>query len=292
VHQLEAAQSCLVIADNAMAPEEMDQAYACVRHLLNDEGQPFLSRLWIRAIYGSSRGELDDGIRASRELISHYRRSGNIWELIKMLHNSTIPLRYAGCFEEAHRNLQEAINLAQERNLWRSYIELLDTSATLYLHQDRYNEAWRSQAAAVAKFPEALHSTATVGSIIRLGAQIAIAEGDISLARSLYEPTPEHLADSTRLFRDDSIATEIVISAKIGEPVDSQLLDCLLRSHQTAKESGRRDFMTAALVLGLRTLGREDEGRSILAAYVTRFRRERYPIPGFLARITGLRDVL
>ena len=285
VHRLEAAQACLVVAENAMAPQEMDQAYDPIKHLLNDDGQPFLVRLWIRAIYGTTRGSLEDGICAARELLSYYRGIGNVWELIKMQHNASLPLRFDGRFDEAHRNLGEGIKLSEERNLWRSYIDLLDTSGTLYLQQDRYDEAKRSHTAAMDKLPEAAHSMLAVRSLMHLGTQIALAEGDVLRARSVYRPPPEHLADSTRLVRDDAFATEILISAGINEAVEANLVDCLLRSHEIAKENGRRDFVTTALFVGLRALGREEEGRLIMTAYLDRHRRERYPLPQFLARL-------
>jgi DNA-binding SARP family transcriptional activator/tetratricopeptide (TPR) repeat protein len=283
-HRFEASRCALAIADNVSDTAAMDEVFVVIRpHLKPDKG--FIKKqLWIRLIYESIRGDLDSGVTAALELISLIRQEGNFSELMTILRNAAIPLRYAGRFSEAEAFVGEAVEMANERQLWTNYADSLDTLATLFLEQNKVSEAKKALTLAHAK-AENFNGRVTQLSLTHMSFRVALAEGDIAQAGVLAEPSADLVRFPVQRYRAEAIAIQIIYALMSGGPLKPEFIQDLENTYDAASTTGRRDLSTVALVASLRRTKGELCAAALYRDYLENRRRERYPVPLHFDRI-------
>jgi len=288
-HRLEAARFGLGIADDAGEPLlVMDRLYNAVVPLLIKPIGSEQTQQYIRLIYGTIRGDLDDGIAAAFELVSSVRRSGIVSDLIKALRNCALPLRYAGMFSEAESFLREAIELARERKLWRTYVNMLDSLASIQLDQELTTNARATLSIAIEKAPE-YRGTLAETSIKSMRFRVAIAESNVEEAELYGEFETDFSSHQIERFRNELAANTIILAVLKREHPPDRLVKTLAGSYaKNHWNAGRRDLHTVALVAGLRAGGQESAAKSLMKTYLNEYRRERYPLPSYLKHLTEL----
>jgi hypothetical protein len=160
----------------------------------------------------------------------------------------------------------------------------LDTLGSIQLDQDKIAEAELSFTTARSKQPEYAHSL-TEFSIESMLFRVAVAKGDFASAEHWRSFSGGIPIDAMERARSEFKANDVVLASMNSvAPLPSDL-EFLHRSYLRNRNSGRRDYMTCALVLGLRAAGNEPLASSTLNDYVREFRKERYPLPHYLMRL-------
>lgn len=286
-HRLEASRLGLIACDNCDDRHSMEEFHSSVRELLRDDNCSLQQRLEIRLIYGTVCGDLKDAVAAAMDLVHHVRETGSVSELIRTLHNCCTPFRYAGRFQVAETFAREAAEIARQRRLWRSYADVLDTLGAIELDQNKIQDAQRTFLVAHAKQSE-YAGTLTDFSLQSMLFRVALAQGDVDQARRWRTVGSGIPHDTMERARNEAIANNIAFAAMNSIAPIRKDVETLHTSYRKNPSSGRRDYTTCALVLGLQSIGDTITARSTFEQYLNEYRREQFDLPDYLVRLTNL----
>lgn len=240
------------------------------------------ARLRVKMIYNNAYGDADTAVTSAEALISFMRGRNDAMGLASALRNSTTPFRTAGLIDEAFASAIEAYQLATRWQMASAAANAADILATLNISISDTPHAteWYERA---RYWAERMEDSAADISIGRVGARIALMNGDAPAARSLASLQRDLLwTDQVSRRRTEGYAIFVACLLSDERP---DLESGLLAEYQMALDItmpfGGQDFAATTLYFAYQKAG--DSARAnILAERFAELRREQSPLPGWL----------
>jgi DNA-binding SARP family transcriptional activator len=282
----EAAVAALIFADNLCDDTAARRIYEKAMQLQTVSSISERARLRVAAIYHSAYGDLAKSVQAVEEWIAFERRFWTRLTMTRALRNAATPLRLAGQTEQAFQALVEAFELACKYGLASAAANGADILATANLNQGDLENArrWYNEA---LRWLDTVDELSAGTSIQRVGARIALAEGDHDRARWLFAATRSALPlDSVARRRVEGYAIFTAIELAAGSHrLDEALLREFEEHYATACRFGGQDFATESLAAALCRLGQPARAQELLAGYLNQTRREQSQLPPSLSAL-------
>jgi hypothetical protein len=283
-HRLGAATHALILNDTFCSKPVADRVMAIAQPLFplvaNDDPRDALA---VSMIYITTHGDLTRALRDSKNLVELDRRTGNPARLARTLRFASNPARILGRWADAEASLREALRISETYGL-TSALNALACLADCAADVDNLEaaSAWIERAIQSAVWdPERTHV-----SVMITAARIELMQGRAHKARELVAPFLDRmLTDKRTRVRNCGLAVALRIRRLSGAGANPDLVEQLYEGHLIARSWALHDEEAETLVHCLNDLGRIDEARETLCAYVTRFRRERWPIPRSLRQV-------
>jgi DNA-binding SARP family transcriptional activator len=283
-HRVRAGIWALILAHNIPDADVARDVYRTLGSITRGAQTPNVDRLTADLIYHTAFGDLRRGADAGARLVAATRRAGDQSSLSRVMRLASVPLLYLGRFAEVRDLLCEGLEMLERRRLrWGMFITTASVVRSYFEEGDlRSASLWYQRLIRLADSPDDL---ARMGPAHLLGAKIALIEHRYE-APEVVDFPPLSRWDAIASARAQSIATGVwALSAlRRGLIADPSELIMRLRSvFERAKCAGNQDFPAFALFEMIRATGDERLAATTLRRYVDQERRERSPLPPFLA---------
>jgi len=266
----------------------MDRIYAETAPLLEELRPDDARRLEAEMVYHSTRGERARGLAAAFSLVEVARGLGQGPPLAKALINAANSYRINGIAGEAEVYLGELIDYSRKHHLIEGAAIGMLSMAKLALAAGDVSLArkWLEQSKAL---PAATENLRWISEQYFLEARVSFLEGKITQALSAFSVCREENAGHTLSRGAANLAMEILLRVVEGEDSDilSPFVLELEAAHVKLRSMGLQDFETESLFIGLKAVGRESDGASLVLEYLTKHRRERRPPAPSLAALVA-----
>jgi DNA-binding SARP family transcriptional activator/tetratricopeptide (TPR) repeat protein len=291
-HRLDAAFWFLAIANLSACEVSQSPAWREIGPLLEANAGTFAA-CHVALVYDTDYGNLDDAVRAARELVDVSRRIEDIVLLVRALRNSAVALRWAGHLQESKRNLREAFDIATQHQASLAASDAARLIASILIYENELTEA----AAWIRKAKEwnaGCESTFHSNDLELTAALLAYCKGEIDQVRATVAScVARGWLDDPILKRQQEMASLVLLCP---ECVDSNTVERASAIAEAAyrKLRGRehQDFAVYALMRWYSAIGRLSDVRGILADYLTHARRDRGPVFPALLQIASDSGVL
>jgi tetratricopeptide (TPR) repeat protein len=282
-HRVEAGSMALKLSDLMCDQDSMRNVYGLVETLCADPSVRTSARLQAALVFNTSCGILERGLDAARLLIEEQRSNGNVGDLIGALGNASVALRISGLFDEAEKNLLEALSISEHHGIGLGYEETLPSLANLALETGRTKEARRWYDLLRAR-PLASHDKLTGIEFDSFSVRLALLSNRPSDAEKyLSVRTLGALKRNPVVFRRSYQASLLVATdLACGRVPSHELLALFEATHIRARGSMFQAYPAYVLYVGLKAAGRGDHASKLLTDYLTIYRREPYPAPTHL----------
>jgi tetratricopeptide (TPR) repeat protein len=280
-HRAEAAVWALIVSHNVPHAQAANEAYAILRTLPRHEAED-RHRVAADLVYQTAFGDLYAGAQAGQKLVDISRPSRDDPGVPRALRLAAIPLLYLGEFGSARKLLDEALALAERDELTeeavtaagiiaRSYFECGDLSAA---------KEWMARSEDLSGLaPETVHVECDP-PVMR--AQIALLEGHLTDDALLKFSDCARWAE-VQSFRFRSIVYGVAALSRLGIGEQFDESQAFEKAFNCASVAGGQDFAAYARCAMQSRLG-ERNATAALRQYVANERRERSPLPPYLAR--------
>lgn len=232
-------------------------------------------------IYHSMCGDMGKAEYAADELRRAVRCERDPRTAARALYNVGIAYRFAGRFADNEAVLNELIDLSMLHGL-ANRIRLARLSLIrLYLYSGNIPRA-RSVLAQLDAGVEPDQDFHSSNSRLYFAARLAFEEGNIDQAFEGFKSMKKQLLpDVTVNWRSGVLALGVRIAIRQVQPVETvrPMVAELEGVHLLNRRGGGEDFEAHALASGLRYCGAPSEGLRLLTDYVTKHRRETWPVP-------------
>lgn len=284
-HRIQAAVVALRIATD-VDPTVMDSVYRKVEPLLSETVGNNVDRTEVEMVYHSIRGDGGKGIAAARALIEAARQSRDPLRLARALTNAAMACRINGTVAESEECLSEAFNCSIKHHLIDRATVTLHGLARLSLSTGdtiRAREFLR-RSRALPTVPENLVSM-TEQHVLE--ARAALKEGNFLEAANTFETVREISFAYSPSRRAGYVALEIQIRVAQGDDpaILRPLVSELESAHKKVWAMGLQDFEAESLFVGLKAIGEERRGYSVINEYLSTHRRDRCPPSPYLTSI-------
>ncbi len=283
-HRLRAAGLALVFADNLCDGVAAERIYRMSEDLRASQTAELAARLRVNMIYHNAYGDINTAVAAAEALIALMRERNDAMGLASSLRNSTTPFRTAGLIDEAFVSAIEAYQVAIRWQMASAAANAADILATLNISISDVPHAteWYERA---RYWAERMEESAADISICRVGARIALLNGDTPAARSLANLHRDMLGtDQVSRRRTEGYAIFVACLLAEGH-VD--LEPDLLAEYEAALNItlpfGGQDFAAHTLYLAHKRAGASQRA-SDLAQNFAVLRRERSSLPQWLTQ--------
>jgi hypothetical protein len=197
-------------------------------------------------------------------------------------------LRLAGRADEASEALRESLAIAERHGLNTAIALAAGKLAVLNLTMDDFDGALRWCAHA---------STAVGGQLapshaLELSAtavQACLSSGDLEGARAAYTCMliPSVDAELTRGAAEYTALKVRMAIDRASATISSEQVRALYSLYSRMRDKGAQDFVVSTLLLALEARGHQGRAKAVFRNYVSRYRRERLPLPKALAETGG-----
>ena len=278
-HRVRAAVLGLKLATNVGTGEELDQIYSAIEADLENKLIEPDARLYVEMVYHIDRGDMGKGQDAASSLIEHERKSGNSANLIWSLVNAAQAMRRCGRRESARDYLEEAFTIAKQKNLPARACIVANHLVLTALSDDNLKKA-REWLKIARSYPIPLEDLHTHHELLYYGARVALLEGDVNEALSLFNRILAQ-DDQSLLRRISLIALQLRLHVALHSSTDEvkPLVSKLGELFAIESARGGQDFEAFSLYQGMCYLGNQDYALGMLSEYVNNFRREKGPPP-------------
>ncbi len=288
-HRIRAGQCVLVHAHNLGDPDAMYAGYHVLTRVLNEADAAPYERTIADVIYHSGYGDPQSAIVAARRLVTLARARG-IWPgLTRALRWASNPLRYHGPWDEAEILLTESIAISDRFHLNYSASVSAMLLAELCFSTNRMDDAKRWLQKSLSGSQRRTYVVAV--NSLQLAAQIALFENDSSEAMrhlTVLRSLPYHASPRCNTL---TLALEVGIRLLLGDVVEKDLTERFHHAYERSKRGLCQDFSAYTRFLLLKADGQPQQAVRALAQYVSEDRRERSPLPCYLAEILATPSV-
>ena len=287
-HRIRAGTWALILAHNAPDAEVAGDVYRMLDRIADGAVISEIDRVTVDLIYHTAFGNLARGAHAGSRLVAATRRAGDVGSLSRVLRLASVPLLYLGRFAEVRGLLRESLEILERRHLrWGMFTTTAAIVRSYFEEGDLISaNRWYDRLRRLMDPSDDLASTCPAHL---LGAKLALIEHRDDAPEVLQFP-PLSQWETIASARTHSIAIGVwtLRTLRRGPAADhAPLVDRLARVFERAKCSGNQDFPAYALYEAVRATGDESRAAMILRRYVERERRERAPLPPFLALAVG-----
>lgn len=283
--RFEAAVLAATLADESLDAGVLGRMREVVSEATRDEEVLLRDRTLL--VYHTVQGELSEALALGNALIARAETDGNPIVLSRMLRNSTIALRIAGKFDEALRNGERAMALAETLAIPSALFPACDCLSGLYLEVGRSQDALRLHELAEphALLAEDLRSREVW---LEQKARIFLAVGDAERARHILDSMNERIISEDGRHRIEVLSL-LVRLGHVRRPHHDyrEMVFDLRRQTLRAAAWGSQDFSAESVVEGLTSIGDEISASQFAREY-SALRRERYPMPNQLSALLKL----
>jgi tetratricopeptide (TPR) repeat protein len=232
-------------------------------------------------IYHSMCGDLGRAEQAADELRRAVRDECDPRTAARALSNIAMAYRFAGRIADHEAVLNELIDLSMSHGLANRILLAKLGLIRMYLYSGDIPRA-RSALAQLDAGVEPSQDFHSSNVRLYYDAIIALEEGNIDQAFEGFKSMKERLLpDVTVNWRSGVAALGVRIAIRQEQPVETvrPMVAELEATHLQNRRSGGEDFEARALALGLRYCGAPGAGLRLLTEYVTKHRREKWPLP-------------
>jgi hypothetical protein len=283
-HRMRAGIWALILAHNIPDADVAEDVYRTLGDITSGTRVSDIDRLTADLIYQTAFGDLRRGADAGARLVATTRASGDLASLSRVLRLASVPLLYLGRFADVRGLLCEGLEMLERRRLrWGTYITTAGFVRSYFEEGDLESaNHWYHR---LRRLSDASDDLASSCPAHLLGAKIALVEHRYE-APELLDFPPLSRWETITSARAQSIAMAVwsLSTLRRGLTVEhSASIDRFRHTFDRAKYSGNQDFPAFALFEALRARGDEVLASTTLRRYVDRERRERSPLPPFLA---------
>ncbi|HZS58824.1 MAG TPA: AAA family ATPase [Gemmatimonadaceae bacterium] len=254
-----------------------------------DAPQP-ADRFTISLIFNTYVGDLEVGANAGSELVALARSSGSLTFLAQSLRRYALALRMLGRFAEARDALDEALELVRWMGS-RSYElatltrigELLIAEGDLESAADLLNKTLRPNDR--RRFPYRAISVALMQSAIALIAEDNKTAFRICEARAFRKWRVQSSRSRGRNRYELLAISALLAVSRVKTRGHRRQLLAFEAEFLRLQAFGDQDFAALALCKSWLAEGQNERAQTLLAEYLGKHRRERYPAPAYLTSL-------
>ncbi len=283
-HRVACGLIALKIGSDVGGSELMKKVYRTIEPLFENDAVAPSVRFEAEMVFHAICGDGDRALLSMKEFLRVARAEKHPLTFSRALVNAAQVCRLAGNPKEAAALLNEVLEYSLIHGLHNRAAAARVLLVRFFLAAGDIEKARR-----VMSEPERLPAGEDVhynAEAVFLAARLALDEGNVNEAAKLYEIvrsslTPQHTA--TR--QTAVLALGVRIGIGLGLPVETlrDTVEQLRASHYVSRTAGLQDFEAGSLYLGLRAIGRQQEGKSLLRQYAEIHRREKWPVPREIA---------
>lgn len=289
-HRVRAGQCVLVHAHNLGDPDAMYAGYHVLTRVLNEADAAPYERMIADVIYHSGYGDPQTAVVAARRLVTLARARG-VWPgLTRALRWASNPLRYHGPWDEAEILLLESIAISDRFHLNYSASVSATLLAELCFSTGRMDDAKRWLQKSLSGSQRRTYVVAV--NSLQLATQIALFENNASDAirhLTVLRCLPCQACPRCNTL---TLALEVGIRLLQGDMVEKELADRFYHDYERSKRGLCQDFSAYMRFRLLDAEGQPQQALRSIAQYVNEDRRERSPLPYYLAEILEASNVV
>lgn len=280
-HRVSCGLLGLKVASEFGEPAVIKKIHSTIEPLLEMDGVPEIMRFEVEMVFHSMCSDPEPALQGMEKFLSAARTERNPLAFARALGNAAVACGLAGRTEKAAALFAEALQYSVSHGLSNRAAAAGFSLVRLLLASADVQEARRvmDRVAGWGPTAEDVHFNA---DRIYLSAKLALAEGDILGATTLYEAAKSVLSPNQSGIRRAavlSLGVRIGIKAGLPPEVLRETVDQLQATHLTNRTNGGQDFEAASLFLGLRAIGMADKAAALLREYAETHRREKGPLP-------------
>lgn len=276
-HRTDAAIIALKLASDVDA-QLMDAVYAKIAPLLAETKPDDLRRLEVEMVYHSTRGDAARGLAAASALVNAARTTKDGVTLAKALSNAANSFRINGDPGEAEAFLRELIDYSVQRHFFERAAMAMLCMGKLALASEDVARA-RVMLEQTKTLPITNENLRCTAEQQFLEARISLLEGNLDQATRASSYVRSGAAGHVSSRRGANLGMTILLGIAQGANPDTlrPAVTDLETSHLKLRAMGLQDFETECLYLGLKAIGREGDGITLLREYLGKHRRDRRP---------------
>ena len=283
-HRFCAGHRALIQAHNLGDAEAAHSAYRVLDRTLRGARVTPLERTTVDVIYHTSYGDTQLAIDAGRRLVA-LRPEEDSPAVTRALRIASSPLRYHGIFDEAEALLIDSYTISQRLQLACSARTSAILLAELNLAQRRMPEAKHWLRHAMSSPQQSTY--AILINSFQLAGQVAVLEHDAEEARRAVDLLSGLPAQSSLRINCSTWAVDVAMRLMRDGYVEPTLATDFESAFSKLRQTCCQDF--SAFVYYQLLIAQGDQPRALreLSRYVNQDRRERSPLPFYLAPIAG-----
>ncbi len=285
-HRAMGGSVAIKIASNDGEWDTFDRIYSELIPVISELPASDETRLEIEMIYHTMRGDINRAVGLAEAFVLGIRSSGNVNRTCWALANSADVFYLAGESGKAEAALRDALDISATHRCFRLAKAMSFHIARMFMDRGDTTRA-RRELERFTNLDDVEEDPLAAEKIRNLEAQLLIEEGKLSeaaeLCRSLHSNV--HLLAKPR--RGLILATLVRLKVR-EEAIDEELSDILQAleaNHLEYRSAGWQDYESMSLYLGLTAAGQGRKARRLLCQYVSKHRRDRSPVPPYIARV-------
>jgi len=278
-HRVRAAVLALKLATDFGTVEPLDSIYNQVSPFLSEAEVKESTRLAVQMIYRTMRGDeivsRDDLWRFAEAV----RQSDGEVAYSRALSTASAACRISARYIDGLEFLSAAYNHAVSQRLHSRLIHILFQTVRMHITAGHFDEA-KQVLVEAKKIPITSDNASDKTNIHYVEAEIAIEQGEWVTASQAFSAIGAIQPAFSVARTGNYLALDLRISLNQKAPRDviESLVAKLEGTHMKMRRNGTQDFESYSLYLGLCSLGERDRARKLLAAYVERHRRSKWPL--------------
>jgi len=286
-HRVACALLGLKVATELNQIDAMQDLYTVIGPLLANSQIAPLTRFEVEMIYHSICGDIRTAEHATDRLLQATREERDALTLSRALGNIGVAYRLAGRQNDAEAIFLEVLDHSLEHGFVSRTTFATLSLVRLYLAAGDVQQA-RNAMNKLEAFSAVDQDLNCAADRLYLLARVALEEGRIEEASQRYAAVAAQSSPTQSVNRraaDLALGVRIGIRAKVPRETLRSMVAELETAHLRNRSSGWQDFEAHALALGLRHCEQSEKGLRLLVEYVTRYRREKWPLPQTLTAL-------
>jgi DNA-binding SARP family transcriptional activator len=282
-HRVRAAILALIFADNLCISSGMTELYEEALTLSKIVAPRDTLRAYLEMIFHTAFGDPLTSAEAADSLVEHARQGSNVATLSRHLRHASAAYLQAGRMTEAAATALEAFHIAERFRLANAATAAAMSVFALHAATENVVEAdrWYKEA---CRWHSKAYSPAHSSLLLTFGVRLSIWKRDLDEAERLLRPVEEILPGLPGVRQQaEGLALRVALLLAKGERPTEAELSRLLDYYPRVRSFNSHDYFVGVLVQALEAQQQIDIASSLLHEYVTRYRRQRSPLPPSLA---------